>query len=94
MDLREQGVMVLKSDAVGLHEGGDQLVVDLDAAGFDELDPGLRPCKCVGDLLASHADLTAEGSEAVAEVAAGGVPTGERAVRRVRRVLEGPRKPP
>ncbi|MEJ1133982.1 hypothetical protein V9K98_13585 [Kribbella sp. CCNWLW197] len=54
---------VLELDAVGLDEVGDQLVVDLDAAGFDEFDSGLGPVEGFGDLFAGLAGLAAEGSE-------------------------------
>jgi hypothetical protein len=76
VDLGEQAVQIFEPGAVDRYERGDQLMVYLDAAGFDELDPGLWPAEVIGDLFAGQAGFAAECSQAEAKVAAGGIADG------------------
>jgi hypothetical protein len=76
VDLGAEGWGVVEVDAVGLDWVDDELVVDFDAAGFDEFDSGLGPVEGLGDLLARHTGFAAEGSKSEAQVAAGGAADG------------------
>lgn len=52
------------------------MVVDFDAAGFDEFEPGLGPVEGRGGLLAGEPGYAADCSDGEAEVAAGGAADG------------------